>query len=236
MRRSIVITGPWVAVFAVLVIAIVLATVVVVTHQVRAAENSAAAESVAKGGVTAGEVAQWVVEKRQDYQLVDLREAWHFDDYHIPTAVNIPLAALFTPEGLKRLDQQKKIVVYSLGAGDAARTQLLLAMKGYRAYALTDGIIGWWDEVMTPTSLRSASPSSLGYQQARQLREHFMTGSTISPMPVTTPVAAPPSSPVPAVKATTPAPRKVAPQPAKKKATPPADKEKERLKLGTGCS
>jgi len=238
MRRSIMLTGSRVAMFAIVVVAIVAATVAVVTHHVRAAESNVAAESVAQGGVTAGEVAQWIVDKRQDYQLIDLREPWHFDDYHIPTAINVPLAGLFAPDGLKRLDRQKKIVVYSVGAGDAARAQIVLAMKGYRAYALNDGIIGWWDDVMTPTSLRSANPSPSGYQQARQLREYFMTGTVnaSTPMPAPTPAAT--SSPAPAKKVVTapPPPKKVAPQPAKQPAPAEKDQEKERMKLGAGCS
>ena len=113
-------------------------------------------------------------------------------------------------------------------------------MKGYRAYMLEDGIIAWWDELMTPTSLRSAKPSSSGYQQARQLREYFMTGGQAAAP------AIPAAAPVPAASPTTPA-KTAAQAPAKpiakpatkpaKPAKPPADdKEKQKLKLGVGCS
>ncbi len=40
--------------------------------------------------VPAGRLARWLIEKRTDFQLIDIREPWQFDDYHIPTAVNFP--------------------------------------------------------------------------------------------------------------------------------------------------
>jgi rhodanese-related sulfurtransferase len=229
------------------VVGVIMATVV--SQRVKAAETEAAVKAIAAdaGHVTASELAQWILEKRQDYQLIDLRDRWHFDDYHIPTAINIPFAELFRADNLQRIDRQKKVVVYGLGAGNAAQAQLLLSMKGYRAYSLEDGIIAWWDELMTPTSIRSAKPTSSGYQQARQLREYFMTGGQAAAP------AIPPAPPVPAASPTTTAPVKTAAEtpakpaakPAEKPAAkpaakpakpPPEDKGKNRLKLGTGCS
>ena len=58
--------------------------------------------------VTPGQLAQWLIEKRTDFQLIDIREPWQFDDYHIPTAVNIPLAELFEDAGLKKLARERR--------------------------------------------------------------------------------------------------------------------------------
>jgi rhodanese-related sulfurtransferase len=157
------------------------------------------------------ELARWILEKRKDYQLVDLREPWEYDDYHIPGAINIPLSQLFTAEGLKQLDRSKIIVVYGLGAGHAAQTQLLLSMKGYRALSLKEGISAWWDQVMTPQSLRGENRTPSGYRQAKALREQFMGG---------------PSEP--SAKPITPAPTPAPPSPG-----PGAPRK---LKLGRGCS
>ena len=159
------------------------------------------------------ELAQWILEKRTDYQLVDLRDPWEFDDYHIPTAVNIPLSQLFTTENLAKLERGKKIVVYGLGAGHPAQTQLLLTMKGYNALSLKEGITAWWDQVMTPQSLRGEAPQPAGYQQSRALRENFMGG----PGGAKKSGAAAPAIPMPAA----PAPGGIAPK---------------KLKLGRGCS
>jgi len=239
MKVNFTLTGKTLAGVVLAGLAVVLAVSSLISQNLRAADTASAADSVARSAseVTAGELAQWIIEKRQDYQLIDLRDPWQFDDYHIPTAINLPLTQVFAPENLKRLDKSKKIVVYGLGAGRAAQTQLLLSMKGYHAYALNDGVIAWWDEVMTPTSMRSANPSSTGYQQARQLREFFMAGGRAG--------EAPPSMATPPPQATIAAPEKSAAPPAAKPAVkpatkpekvPPKDKEKERLKLGRGCS
>jgi rhodanese-related sulfurtransferase len=170
-----------------------------------------------KDHVTAGELARWIIEKRQDYQLIDIRQPWQFDDYHIPTAVNIPLAQLFREDNLKKLSREKKIVVYGLGAGHSAETQLLLSLKGYNAYSVKEGITAWWDEVMTPLSLRSETQSPAGYQQAKQLRERFLGTSP------TGAGASAPSTPIPELPAPEQGPA----------ATPPAGGK---LKLGRGCS
>ncbi len=126
MRHSVILTWNRLVLLAVCLLAVIVVATAVISSRVRAAETRAAAESISKdsGEVTAGELSQWILEKRQDYQLVDLREPWHYDDYHIPTAINIPLNTLFDSRGLGQLDKGKKIVVYSMGAGNAAKTQL----------------------------------------------------------------------------------------------------------------
>jgi rhodanese-related sulfurtransferase len=163
--------------------------------------------------VQARELAQWILEKRADYQLIDLRAAWEFDDYHIPTATHIPLDQLFGDAGLKQLERGKKIVVYGLGAGHPAQASLLLTLKGYQAYSLKEGITAWWDEVMTPHSLRGEAPDPAGYQRSRALRQRFSGG------PATPSTSATGSAP----------PMSVPPQPA-------GSSPKKKLKLGRGCS
>lgn len=164
--------------------------------------------------VTPRELARWIIEKKQDYQLIDIRLPWQFRDYHIPTAVNIPLAELFQPGGINQLSRSKKIVLYGLGAGHAAEAQLLLRLKGYNAYSLREGISAWWDDVMTPASLLSENPSPQGYQQAKQLRQYFLgAGRTTGKIIPTVPLPVPPNASQPA---------------------PPQGKFK--LKLGKGCS
>jgi rhodanese-related sulfurtransferase len=167
-----------------------------------------------KDHVQPTELAQWILEKRADYQLIDIREPWQFDDYHIPTAINIPLTDLFAEAGLARLERTKKIVVYGLGAGHPAQAQLLLTLKGYQALSLKEGITAWWDQVLTPQSLRGETANPTGYQQSKMLRERFM-GDNSSPKSTSGATTAPPQIPPPSGGGTT-APKK--------------------LKLGRGCS
>ena len=167
-----------------------------------------------KDHVQPTELAQWILEKRTNYQLIDIREPWQFDDYHIPTAINIPLTELFADSGLAKLERSKKIVVYGLGAGHPAQAQLLLTLKGYPALSLKEGITAWWEQVLTPQSLRGETANPAGYQQSKVLRESFMGGGS-SPKSTSGATTAPPQSTPPAGGGST-APKK--------------------LKLGRGCS
>jgi rhodanese-related sulfurtransferase len=219
MKLNVEITGKKLAAGAVLFLAAVLGLAATVARVPASgpADVTATIQSIVDetDHVTPVQLAQWILEKKQDYTLVDIRQAWMFDDYHIPTAVSIPLTELFGV-GLAKLPHGKKVVVYGLGAGHAAQAQLLLKMKGYDAYSLKEGISAWWDQVMTPMSMRSESGSPAGYQQAKRLRESFMGGPgapAATPATTSTPAAPPSPTPAPAT---------------------PASPGK--LKLGRGCS
>ena len=217
---NVTLTGKTLAAGAVIVLGLVLALASTAARGMDSGpvNTNAAVQSIIdeKDHVTPGELATWLVEKRTDYQLIDIRLAWQYDDYHIPTAISIPLADLFQPEGLKKLDRSKKIVLYGLGAGHAAEEQLLLSMKSYNALSLKEGMSAWWNDVITPMSLRSENQSPAGYQQARQLRQRFIGAPGASqPSGSATPALAEPPAAQPPSHA----------QPGGKK-----------LKLGRGCS
>ncbi len=220
MKSEIKLTGKSLAAAAALFLGVVLAVAATIARGTGSEPLNAPAlvQNIVqeKDRVTPRELAQWLVEKRQDFQLIDIREPWKFDDYHIPTAINIPLAQLFSPASLKQLSRGKKIILCGDGRGHAAQAQLLLSMKGYHAYSVTEGINGWWYDLMTPTSLQTAGASPTGYQQAKQLRDYFF-GS-----------AAPAAGAAPAAPAAAPPP------------PPPTTPEKKvpatRLKLGRGCT
>jgi rhodanese-related sulfurtransferase len=181
MKFDVTVTGKMLAAVGLVLMAIVLAVAASMAHGGGAGpvDSAAIMQGIIeeKDHVTPVALAQWIIEKRQDYQLIDLRQPWQYDDYHIPTAINVPLSQFFQESNLKQLDRSKKIVVYGLGAGHAAETQLLLQMKGYNAYSVREGISAWWELVITPVSLRSESATAEGYQQAKQLRDYFFGGS-----------------------------------------------------------
>jgi sulfur-carrier protein adenylyltransferase/sulfurtransferase len=224
MRFEVRLAGKRLAAAVILVLAALLALAATMAQGTGAgpmnAEGIAQAIDAEKDHVTPGELARWILDKRQDYQLIDIRPPWQFDDYRIPTAINIPLAALFQDAGWKQLSRGKKVVLYGFGAGHAAQAQLLLTMKGYQAFSLRDGITDWWLLIMTPSSLRSDEPNPAGYRESKQLREQFMGA------PATGRPAAPQASP----QGVQSAPPAAAPQ--GKPAPTPANK----LKLGQGCS
>lgn len=215
------VTGKHVAAGAAVIIGVVLALTATSLHGTGAGpvDTPGLVQKIMaeKDHVTAGELAGWILQKNQDYMLIDMRDPWQFDDYHIPTAINVPLGQLFEDSGLKQLTREKKIVVYGLGVGRASQAQLLLSLKGYNAFSLEDGIGGWWDAVMTPTSLRSETASPAGYLQAKALRERFL------------------GAPASGAASRAPAPLLVPPPPPAKQPQPAATPN-QKLKLGRGCS
>ena len=117
------------------------------------------------------ELADWIIAGRSDYRLVDLRAAAAFASYHIPTAENVPLAAL--PD--YPFGRQEKIVLYSDGGIHSAQAWFLLRAKGYRGvYILRGGLDEWKDTVLFPRLAENPSPSDLAANEKRKyVSRHF---------------------------------------------------------------
>lgn len=105
--------------------------------------------------VTASELAAWIVEGRSDYRLIDVRSAGEFAEYHIPTAENVPIAAL--PD--HPLLRTEKIVLYSEGGIHGSQGWMLLRAKGFKGvYTLRGGLEQWKEDVLFPTLAENAAP------------------------------------------------------------------------------
>ncbi len=97
--------------------------------------------------VTATDLADWIIEGRADYRLIDLREAASYSAYHIPGAENVPLTQLID-YGLER---NEKIILYSDGGIHSAQAWFLLNARDYKAaYMLLDGLNAWKGDVLFP--------------------------------------------------------------------------------------
>jgi rhodanese-related sulfurtransferase len=95
----------------------------------------------------AAEVAEWIVQGRSDFRLVDVRDEKAFTQYHIPTAENIPIVALADAD----LGRNETLVLYSDGGSDAAQAWFLLMAKGYRgARIIQGGLEEWKSDVLYP--------------------------------------------------------------------------------------
>ena len=169
----------------------------------------------------ATELAAWIIESRADYRLIDLRTRAEFEQYHIPTAVNIPMNVL-TEAGLGR---QEKLVLYSEGGIHAAQAWMLLRAQGYRsAYMLKGGLDEWKDQVVFPVFADNAGPDERARDERRRSISAFFGGQPRSAAAV-----AAGSDALPGVAApVTPAmPKVAAPSTPSGTAKPPAKKKKE---------
>ena len=98
--------------------------------------------------VPARTLADWIVQGRADYQLVDVRSADAFAaGPRIPSAENIPLTVLFDAG----LDRDQTIVLVGEDEAAAAQAWFLLQAAGYRGAAIVDGgLAAWRDQVLYP--------------------------------------------------------------------------------------
>jgi thiosulfate/3-mercaptopyruvate sulfurtransferase len=88
----------------------------------------------------------------RDLHLVDLRSPSDFANFHLPGAVNIPFEDL--AQNPARIPGDGKVVLYSNGSTHAAQAWLELRHMGWNnVWVLTDGILGFWRQCLTPPSM-----------------------------------------------------------------------------------
>jgi rhodanese-related sulfurtransferase len=110
------------------------------------------AQSAAKqqDRVTAEQMADWIISKKRDYRLLDIRHKDEFGKGHIEGAENIPLASLVLTDTLADLPRERKLVVYANGSEQAAKASVLLRVAGFDAYLLLGGYNHWQERILNP--------------------------------------------------------------------------------------
>ncbi|MBL9207619.1 MAG: YeeE/YedE family protein [Opitutaceae bacterium] len=149
--------------------------------------------------VSVTQLADWIIEGRSDFVLVDVREPAEFASYHIPGARNVPLAEL-TPDFVAR---NERIVVCSEGGIHAAQAWFLLRSLGFPAvYLLFGGLEEWKDTVLYPAAPPASAPARdhIEFAKRAAVAKYFggapQTGG--APMPASTPALPRLTPPVPA--------------------------------------
>ncbi|KJS21448.1 MAG: hypothetical protein VR72_10545 [Clostridiaceae bacterium BRH_c20a] len=95
--------------------------------------------------ILASEVKEKILEgaEANNYFLVDIRTNQHYQKGYIAQSINIPLQQLVQVENLKKLPNDRKIIVIGYDGHDASQAVRLLVQLGYSATALKDGIRVW---------------------------------------------------------------------------------------------
>ena len=98
--------------------------------------------------VAAPTLADWIIQGRSDFRLVDVRTPAAFAaGSRIPSAENIPLTALFDAG----LDRAEKILLVGDDEVTTAQAWLLLEASGYTGASIVDGgLAAWRDQVVYP--------------------------------------------------------------------------------------
>jgi rhodanese-related sulfurtransferase len=105
-------------------------------------------------------VADMIVQKDPNLQLIDVRTPDEFIKFSLPGAINIPLADLLSKEFKDVLDQEVKMnVFYSNGTIQANEAWIITAQLGYKNnYVLQGGLNSWAETIMNPKLPSSVNP------------------------------------------------------------------------------
>jgi rhodanese-related sulfurtransferase len=117
------------------------------------------------------ELADWIIKGKADYTLVDLRNEDQYNQYFIPTAINIPLAQL--PES--DLLRNQKIILYADDDVNAAQAWFILKSKNFRGvYLLDGGLKNWQGEVLFPKLSVNASKEEIArFEKIKEMSKYF---------------------------------------------------------------
>ncbi|MBI3992182.1 MAG: hypothetical protein HY342_02830 [Candidatus Lambdaproteobacteria bacterium] len=116
-----------------------------------------------RAAVTApGVIADWIIQGRNDFMLVDLRAKADFEAAHIPGAISLPASEMARPEVTRSLPEYKKLVFYA--AGNDVDPELLYPAfaRGLHVMIMDRGYAGWQRNVL-------AEPPSDGSPRSARL-------------------------------------------------------------------
>ena len=100
--------------------------------------------------VSVEELAEWLIEERKDFVLIDVRANDEYMKAKIQEARNGPLAELVSSESIAALPTDRKIVLYSNGSENAAKASTMLRLAGLDAHLVTGGYNAWHERILNP--------------------------------------------------------------------------------------
>lgn len=121
--------------------------------------------------VSPADLADWIIQGRSDYRLIDLRSEGEFAGYAIPGAEHVPVAQL-TDHGMMK---NEKIILYSEGGIHSAQAWFLLRSQGYKGvYLLRGGLEAWNDEVLFPQLAENADAATrINFARTAEVSKYF---------------------------------------------------------------
>jgi hypothetical protein len=117
------------------------------------------------------ELADWIIQGKSDFRIIDIRSEKEFNEYHIPGAENIPMATLEKADLLRN----QKIILYSEGGIHSAQAWMLLRAKDYKGvYILFGGLEEWNDKILFPKIPENPTPEQkVEYAKTIEVSKYF---------------------------------------------------------------
>lgn len=116
-------------------------------------------------------LADWIIQGKADFRVVDLRSEAAFAEYHLPPAENIPVTGLASSS----LRHNEKVILYAEDGAHAAQAWMLLRAKGYKGvYILRGGLEAWKENVLFPRIPENPTPAEVvEFARAREVSKFF---------------------------------------------------------------
>lgn len=130
--------------------------------------------------ITAEQLGSLIIDEDPSYMLIDVRSPEEYENFHIKSAINVPLEKLFSSEGLEQLDRTKLLILYSNGGTHAAQAWIMLKQFGYKnALVLLGGLNYYVDVYSNPKAPEGVYADSeiFRYQFLKSAGEHLLGGN-----------------------------------------------------------
>lgn len=119
------------------------------------------------------DLADWIIQGKADYILVDLRTPDKYSDYTLPESENIPLVELPNSDLLRN----QKIILFSDDEVAAAQGWFILKAKKYNSvYILEGGLNGWKDKVVFPRIPANPTKDQLAEMEKKRMIAQYFGG------------------------------------------------------------
>lgn len=121
--------------------------------------------------ITVEELADWLIQKKADFTLIDLRSEKLFNEYNIPSSVNMKVNDVISMQ----IPKSSKIILYSDDNLQSAQAWFLLKSKRFSAvYLLKGGFTEWTNKILFPTLTESASPEEkANFAKISEISKYF---------------------------------------------------------------
>lgn len=121
--------------------------------------------------VTVQDLADWIIQAKMDFKLIDIRTEQEYNEYHIPNSENITMTSLEKAD----IQKSEKIVIYSEGGIHSAQAWMLLKAKGYKGvYILFGGLEDWKDQILFPKLPETATPDQVAkFEKTKEISKFF---------------------------------------------------------------
>ena len=97
--------------------------------------------------IDAKELAEWIIEKRDDFYLIDIREINEFDQYHIPFA----LSSSGKESINSTINKKAAIIIYDKSSRySIEKLKPLISSRKEKAYVLKGGMNEWINTILFP--------------------------------------------------------------------------------------